>query len=117
MVVISSMHTKEKIHKVYADKGYVGASNRGVLTLNKIEDGIMRKDSNSAKLTEREIARNKSISKYRYIVEQYFEISVLDDNGWRARFPQSLTNTIDIMFRQFAFNLKKGAKILNVIPV
>ena len=117
MVVISSMHTKDKIHKVYADKGYAGAPNRGFLSLNKIEDGIMRKDSKTAKLTEREIERNKSISKYRYIVEQYFGISALHINGERARFPQILKNTIDIMFRQFAFNLEKGAKILNVIPV
>ena len=117
MVVISSMHTNDKIYKVYADKGYAGAPNRGFLALNEIEDGIMRKDSKTAKLTEREIERNKSISKYRYIVEQYFGISALHDNGERARFPQSLKNTIDIMFRQFAFNLKKVAKILNVIPI
>lgn len=117
MVIISSMHTKDKIQKVYADKGYAGAPNRGFLALNKIKDGIMRKDSKTAKLTETEIERNKAISKLRYIVEQYFGISHLHDNGERARFPKILKNTIDIMFRQFAFNLKKGAKILNVTPV
>jgi hypothetical protein len=26
-------------------------------------------------------------------------------------------NTIDLMFRQFAFNLKKGLKILRLVPV
>jgi len=117
MVTISSMHTKDKIQKVYADKGYAGAPNRGFLALNNIGDGIMRKDSKTAKLTETEIERNKSISKFRYIVEQYFGISHQHDNGERARFPKIFKNTIDIMFRQFAFNLKKGAKILNVIPV
>lgn len=117
MVVISSMHTEDKIQTVYADKGYACAPNRGFLALNNIKDGIMRKDSKTAKLTETEIERNKSISKFRYIVEQYFGISHLTDNGERARFPKMLTNTIDIMFRQFAFNLRKGAKILNVIPV
>ncbi|MBC8180128.1 IS5 family transposase [candidate division KSB1 bacterium] len=117
MVTISSMHTKNKIQKVYADKGYAGAPNRGFLALNNIKDGIMRKDSKTAKLTETEIERNKAISKFRYIVEQYFGISHLHDNGERARFPKILKNTIDIMFRQFAFNLKKGAKILYVTPV
>jgi hypothetical protein len=41
----------------------------------------------------------------------------LHDKGNKARFPTIIKNTIDIMFRQFAFNLKKGAKILEVLPV
>ncbi len=77
----------------------------------------MRKDQINAKLTDFEIERNKAISKYRYIVEQYFGISHKYDNGNKARFPQIMKNIIDIMFRQFAFNLKKGAKILEAIPI
>jgi hypothetical protein len=50
-------------------------------------------------------------------IEQHFGISHLHDNGDRARFPKMVTNIIDIMFRPFAFNLKKRAKILEVIPV
>ena len=94
MVVISSMHTKDKIQTVYADKGYAGAPNRGFLALNGIKDGIMRKDSKTAKLTEIEIERNKAISKFRYIVEQYFGISHKNDDGQRARFPKIMKNTI-----------------------
>ena len=108
------MHTKDKIDTTYADKGYAGAPNREFLALNKIRDGIMRKDNKNAKLTELEILRNKAISKHRYIIEQYFGISHLHDNGGRARFPKII---IDLMFRQFAFNLKKGIKILKPIPV
>ncbi len=115
--VIYSMHTKDKIQTAYADKGYTGAPNREFLALNQIKDGIMRKDNINAKLTEVEISRNKSISKIRYIVEQYFGISCLHDKGDRARFTTILKNAIDIMFRQFAFNLKKGAKIMDVVPV
>ena len=114
--VIYSMHTEDKIKTVYADKGYPGAPNRNFLALNKIKDGIMRKDEKNAKLTQLEIERNKSISKLRYIVEQYFGISHKYDNGNQARFPEIMKNIIDIMFRQFAFNLKKGAKILEVLP-
>jgi IS5 family transposase len=114
--VIASMHTSDKIQTTYADKGYAGAPNRGFLALNNIKDGIMRKDNINAKLTELEIQRNKTISKFRYIVEQYFGISHLHDNGGRARFTQVMKNQIDLMFRQFAFNLKKGAKILEVLP-
>lgn len=101
LAVISSMHTEDKIEKTYADKGYAGAPNRNFLALNNILDGIMRKDSKNAKLTELEILRNKAISKYRYIVEQYFGISCLRDNGSRARFPEMIKNLIDLMFRQF----------------
>jgi IS5 family transposase len=115
-VIIYSMHA-DKIQIAYADKGYVGAPNREFLALNNIKDGIMRKDNINAKLTEFEIKRNKAISKYRYIIEQHFGISHMYDNGNKARFPKMVTNIIDIMFRQFAFNLKKGAKILEVIPV
>ena len=117
MVVISSIHTTDKVQTVYADKEYAGGPNRRFLALNKIKDGIMRKDSITARLTELEILRNKSISKFRYIVEQYFGISHLHDTGQRARFTKILKNNIDIMFRQFAFNLKKGAKILEPISV
>lgn len=77
----------------------------------------MRKDNINAKLTETEITRNKTISKSRYIVEQSFGISHLHDNGNRARFSKLMKNIIDLMFRQFAFNLRKGAKILEYLPV
>ena len=53
--------------KIYADKGYTGKPNREFLHLNKIGDGIMRKDSTTAKLTPYEINRNKKILKVRYI--------------------------------------------------
>jgi len=74
-------------------------TDHGFLSLNHIHDGIMRKDNINAKLTETEIARNKAISKFRYIVEQYFGISHLHDNGNRARFPKLMKNMIDDMFR------------------
>ena len=77
----------------------------------------MRQDEINAKLTESEIERNKAISKYRYIVEQYFGISHKYDSGDRARFTTIFKNLMDLMFRQFAFNLRKGAKILGAIPV
>jgi len=114
--VIYSMHAG-KVLITYADKGYAGAPNREFLALNNIKDGIMRKDNINAALTDFEIRRNKAISKYRYIVEQYFGISHKYDNGKRARFTTIFKNLMDLMFRQFAFNLKKGAKILGVIPV
>jgi IS5 family transposase len=113
---IYSMHTNQNIKVVYADKGYAGEPNRSFLSLNKIADGIMRKNNINAALTETEIARNKSISKKRYIVEQYFGIATLFDDRGRARFTTIIKNSIDAMFRQFAFNLRKGACILKRLP-
>ncbi len=112
-----SRHTKQKIKKVYADKGYAGKPNRDFLALNQIEDGIMRKDSTTAKLTEFEIQRNKLISKIRYIVEQYFGISHLHDRAKRARFTTIIKNKFDAWFRQAAFNVARGMKILSRLSV
>ena len=114
---IYSRHTKQPIKKVYADKGYAGKPNRDFLASNDIADGIMRKDSTTAKLTEYEKERNKKISKLRYIVEQYFGISHLHDNAKRARFTDIAKNKFDCWYRQAAFNISKGAKILKVATV
>jgi IS5 family transposase len=111
-LTLASCHTKKPIKKVYADKGYYGEPNRSFLNLNKVADGIMRKDTKTAKLTEIEIARNKKISKKRYIVEQYFGLSHLHDGAKRARFTTIMKNTWDAMCRQMAFNMFRGIKLL-----
>jgi transposase, IS5 family len=108
--VCYSTHTSDPIENAYGDKGYNGAPNREFLALNNIGDGIMRKDNINAKLTDFEIEGNKAISKHRYIVEQYFGISHKYDNGDKARFTTIFKNLKDLMFRQFAFNLKKVPK-------
>ena len=112
-----SRHTKQPIEKVYADKGYAGKPNRDFLASNDIADGIMRKDSTTAKLTPYEIERNKNISKVRYIVEQYFGLSHLHDNAKRARFTDIVKNKFDNWYRQVAYNISRGVKILKVATV
>ena len=114
---VYSRHTKQPIEKVFADKGYAGKPNRDFLALNNIEDGIMRKDTQTAKLTEYEIQRNKKISKKRYIVEQYFGLSHLHDDAKRARFTDIIKNKFDCWCRQAAFNISRGLKILGVATV
>jgi IS5 family transposase len=73
-----------QFNRVDTDKGYAGAPNRKFLAAKEIADGIMRKDSTTAKFTqlntfeerllrnltgraELEIERNTKISKVRYI--------------------------------------------------
>jgi len=97
---------------VYADKRYCGEPNRGFLALDKISDGIMRKDTTTAQLTDNEIEQNKQISKKRYILEQYFGLSHLHNNASQARFPRLITNAIDVLFRQMDFNLLRGTKVV-----
>jgi IS5 family transposase len=111
---VYSRHTKQPIKKVYADKGYAGKPNRDFLDLNNIEDGIMRKNSTTAKLTDYERKRNKKISKVRYIVEQYFGLSHLHDGAYRARFTTIAKNLFDGWCRQAAYNIKRGLKILSM---
>jgi len=111
---VYSRHTKQPIRKVYADKGYAGKPNRDFLALNNIEDGIMRKNSTTAKLTDYERKRNKKISKVRYIVEQYFGLSHLHDGAYRARFTTIAKNLFDAWCRQAAYNIKRGLKILSM---
>jgi len=77
----------------------------------------MRKDSTTAKLTEYEKKRNKKISKVRYIVEQYFGLSHLHDGGKRARFTNIVKNNFDCWYRQAAYNISRGLKILRVATV
>ena len=112
LCVTGSCHTKEPIKKVYADKGYFGKPNREFLSMNNIEDGIMRKATTGTELTEYETERNKAISKVRYIVEQYFGLSHLYNKAYRARFPKLIKNALDALFRQMAFNLFRASRIL-----
>jgi transposase, IS5 family len=112
LCVAGSCHTDNPIKKVYADKGYHGHPNREFLSMNGIEDGIMRKATKGAELTVYEKDRNKAISKVRYIVEQYFGISHLHNNAFRARFTRMIKNAIDALFRQMAFNLLRGTKVI-----
>ena len=111
-LTLASCHTKERIKKGYGDKGYYGEPNRVFLHLNAIEDGVMRKDTTTAKLTQFEIKRNKQISKKRHIIEQYFGLSHLHDGAYRARFTTIMKNVWDTMCRQMAFNLFRGSKLL-----
>ena len=112
--VATSKQTDKKIKAVYADKGYFGKPNSKFLYMDNIKDCIMRKGTKSAKLTAYEKERNKELSKKRYIVEQYFGLSHLHDNAYRARFTTIAKNLFDTLCRQFAFNMKRGLKLLPV---
>ncbi len=88
------------------------------LAENKIEDGIMRKDTTTAKLTPYEIERNKKISKIRYMVEQYFGLSHLHDHAYQgsvSQHPQKqvrlLVPTGGVQYKKRIENFKTGVHI------
>ena len=85
--------------------------------MNHIEDGIMRKDTTTAKLTPYEKERNKKISKVRYIVEQYFGLSHLHDGAYRARVTTIIKNKSDGWLRQSAYNITRAIRLLEAATV
>jgi hypothetical protein len=51
------------------------------------------------------------------LVEQYFGISHLYDRAKRARFTTLIKNKFDAWFRQAAFNIARGMRILSRMEV
>jgi len=82
-IIFSATYPVTKENRSLADKGYFRRPNRTFLHLNGIKDGIMRKDSKTAKLTKAEIGRNKKISKKRYI---RFQPVGFQTGGWNRIF-------------------------------
>jgi len=108
----ASSHTQDPIKKVSADKRYYGRPNRHFLSLTGITDGIMRKDTTGATVTDRDRARNRQVAKKRSIVEQCFGLSHLHDGAYRARVTASVKNIRDTLCRQMAFNLFRVSNII-----
>ena len=106
-IVTKGIHGKKLPSKVYADKGYCGEPNRDFLHMNGIDDGIMRKNQINAALTEKEIQRNKEISKVRYKIEQYFGITHKHHGAGKARFTTIVKENWDHLCGAMAFNIKR----------
>lgn len=107
-----SKHFEELIRKdmeaVYGDKGYSG--NRKYLKRRGIVDKLQAKGVRGRPLTQKEIARNKSITKKRRIVEGVFG-SLKQWYGWRkTRFWGLARNKLAISLSAIAWNMKKWVK-------
>jgi IS5 family transposase len=84
-----------------------GQDNREFLSMNKIADGIMRKDFRDANLTELESPRNKGISKIRYKIKQYFGLTERQMGAGQARFTTLLKEHWNRPCQVTAFNTKR----------
>ena len=106
-VVMKGIQGKKLPTKVYVDNGYCGEPNRDFLHMNGIDDGIMRKNQINAALTEKEIQRNKEISKVRYKIEQYFGITHKYHGAVKARFTTIVKENWDHLCGAMAFSIKR----------
>ena len=109
-VPVRKMQGKKMPTKIYADKGYCSQDNREFLSLNRMADGIMRKDYPNAKLTELEHERNGGFAKIRYKIEQYFGIDreqPITGTGGRTRFTTLIKEHWNRLCRVMAFNSKR----------
>jgi len=68
----------------------------------------MRKDGRNAKLMEREIERNRVISKARYKIERYFGVTVLHQGTSRAWYTTLAKERWNRICQVMAFNLKRS---------
>ncbi|SUO95310.1 Transposase DDE domain [Suttonella ornithocola] len=59
---------------VYAGKGYSSQANRQRLREKGLKDDIMEKASRSQSLSQAQKARNKLLSKMRYVIERVFGV-------------------------------------------
>jgi len=106
-VVAKGLHGKDVPERVYADKGYSSETNRDFLNLNEMADGIMRKGQVNASLTRFEIERNKGISKIRYVIEQYFGLTEMNQGAGKARFTTLVKEGWNRLCQVMAFNIKR----------
>jgi transposase, IS5 family len=97
---------------VLADKGYASAKNRDYLQGRGYTDGIMSRAVRGRSLTEDEKARNRSISKFRYVVEQTFGTLKRRYGLFRARYVGRLKTQAEFLLCSIAFNLRKAATML-----
>lgn len=97
---------------VLADKGYASRKNRDYLQGKGYRDGIMSKAARGRSLTEQEKARNKGISKFRYVVEQTFGTLKRRYGLFRARYVGRLKTQSELLLCSIAFNLRKAATML-----
>jgi IS5 family transposase len=98
---------------VLADKGYASAKNRGYLRDRGYTDGIMSRAVRGRPLTEEEKARNRTISRFRYVGEQTFGTLKRRYGLFRARYVGRLKTQAEFLLCSIAFNLRKAATLLS----
>ncbi len=95
-----------------ADKGYASAKNSGYLVDRGLTDCIMIKASRGHPLKEEERERNRSLSKFRYVVEQTFGSLKGRYGLFCSRYVGKLKTQAEFMLCSIGFNLREAAKMI-----
>lgn len=113
---IENAHIQAK--RVYGDKGFASAANRGWLRGKKIKSALMHKAAKNKPLTERQKLANRLISKKRYIVEQCFGTAKRLFRMARASYMTTPKVNGQIILKSICMNLTKAVnKILEIHPL
>lgn len=102
----------EKETVVLADKGYCSQKNRDFLAERNLVDGIMFRAARGHPLTREAVARNRLISRLRFVVEQGFGTLKRRYRFKRARYIGCAKTELEFYLNAMAFNLKKAAAML-----
>lgn len=100
--------------RIYGDKGYASQNNRKILKEKKLKDGLMHKVVRGKDLTTWQKAKNKLISKKRYIVEQCFGTLKRRFNFRRSCYMSLKKVEAQFYFKAMCFNLLKGMKMVEI---
>lgn len=97
--------------RCYADKGYAGQKMDDYLKTKRMRNGIQRKGWRNRPLTERDLVRNRLISKYRYKVERTFGGQVRWFGAGTARYVGLAATHAQHVLEAICYNLKRAPRL------
>lgn len=107
-------HLPEHTTEIGADKGYASKDNRELLKSKNIKDSIMHKAQRNNPLTEAQIKHNKTISAFRFRVEQTFGIKKLHFNFHRASYRGLARVAGQSLLKAICLNLLKALRKIRI---
>ena len=110
--LLRKIQKTNKILEVSTDKGYTSKHNSELLKRLKIKDRLQRKAKINSPLSRWEKKFNKSISKYRYVIERTFGSCKKWFKGGIARYKGLLKVHTQHIMQAIAYNLKRSPGII-----
>lgn len=111
LAVLLSMLPQDRKEEILADKGFKTPENDELLKQQNIKNRIMDKAYRNRPLSQRQIQRNKLISKYRYVVERTFGSIKRWFGGHVARYKGFIKTHAQHVLQAIAYNLKRSINV------
>lgn len=99
---------QDRKREILGDKGFKTPGNDELLKRQNIKNRIMDKSYRNRPLSQRQIQRNKLISKYRYVVERTFGSIKRWFRGHFTRYKGLIKTHAQHVLQAIAYNLKRG---------